>query len=291
MDATALARLTDEMRLANRSEITIRDRLDTLDRLARTLDHELLDATETELLEHQKAFKHLAPATVDIYTRHIQAFYRWAHLRGYIDSDPSLAMIRPTLRRGRPHPTSLDDLRIIFACTLGPLRLAYTLAAFAGLRRGEICRLHRSHLELDSNCPTAIIDGKGGKERIVPLLPPVVAEIHATGLAAGWLVTKNEKPYPLEALSVDSHFHLQGLGVSTTLHSMRHRFATTAYQTSHDVMLVRDLLGHESVATTEIYAEPATGGAHARLAGVSAVADDMLAPRRLFAVRPCATGA
>src|SRR4051812_4945310 len=152
MDNQVLAQMGREMRLQNRSEVTIRDRIETLERLARHLDHDLLTATEVELAAYQGRFEHLAPATVDVYTRHVQAFYRWALQRKLIDADPSTELIRPHLRKGRPHPTSLDDLRTILACTVGALRLAYVLAAFAGLRRGEICRLHRSDLEMGGNC-------------------------------------------------------------------------------------------------------------------------------------------
>ena len=116
----------------------------------------------------------------------------------------------------------------------------------------------------------------------MPLLGPVVAELLDYGLPrAGWVVTLGVKPYPVERLSVDSHWHLRGLGVETTLHSMRHAFLTNAANVTHDPLFVRDLAGHGSVATTEIYMDTNMLGAHERLAGVASIASDVLGAHRL----------
>ncbi|MBO0866439.1 MAG: site-specific integrase, partial [Mycobacterium sp.] len=157
---------------------------------------------------------------------------------------------------------------------------------FAGLRCGEICRLRREDVYLDAACPTADVVGKGGKLRTVPLVAPVVTELRATGLArTGWLITRGGEQYPSAQLSIDSHHHLRSLGIATTLHSMRHAFATTTYQSTRDLLLLKDLLGHESVATTQIYAQPDMDAVHDRLAGVADTASSLLGPRRLRAVR------
>jgi integrase len=275
-----LAAFETDLRLAGLSPVTIKDRLDIVRRLAAFLAPvALLAANDWQLIDFQREFAHLAPASVDIYVRHVQAFYRWAVSRGLLPADPSTVLIRPKLRRGRPHPTALLDLQRIFACTQGPLRMAYALAAFAGARRGEICRLQRTDLDLTSECATARLDGKGGKERTVPLIAPLVRELLDFGVPrTGYIVTtKNGRPYPPRQLSTDSHWHLQSIGVHTTLHSLRHAFATTAYQTSHDLLLVKELLGHESVATTEIYAEPDMSAAHVKLKGVADQAGRLLA--------------
>lgn len=277
MNHDVLNSLTADMKLADRSPVTIEDRIEVLDRLSIWLEVPLIDATADQLRDYQDRFKHLAPASIDIYTRHIQAFYRWALGRGLIAADPSVDLIRPRLRKGRPHPTTVADLRIIFTCTSGALRIVYALAVFAGLRRGEICRLHRRDLDFGVNA-SAVVDGKGGKERVVPLLPPLISELAGT---TGWVVTRNGLPYPVEQLSVDSGRHLRRLGIDTTLHSMRHTFATTAYRQTHDLLLVQRLLGHESVSSTQIYAEPDMSDAHARLSGFTAFGSDVLAPRHL----------
>jgi integrase len=275
------------MRLRSLSPITITDRLELVHRLAAFLAPDgLLTAGTAELAAFQRQFSHCAPATLDVYVRHVQAFYRWAIGRELLADDPSLSMIRPKVRRGRPHPISLDDLRVVLACTVGALRTAYVLAAFAGLRRGEICRLRREDLDLATPVPVAHVDGKGGKLRVVPLLPPVVTELERAGLPRrGWIVTYKGGQYPVEQMSVDSHRHLHGLGLDTTMHSMRHLFATQAYRSTRDLLMLAELLGHSSVATTQIYAEPDMEAAHDRLAAVSELASDLLGRPKLYAVR------
>lgn len=267
-----------DMEIAKYSPVTIGDRIEVVERFRRWLDKPLLEATGEDLRAYQATFSHLAPASVDIYTRHLKAFYQWAHKRRLIAEDPSTDMILPRLPKGLPHPTSHEDLRVIFACTDGPLRLAYVLAAFAGLRRGEICRLHRRDLQLGQREPVALVHGKGGKDRKVPLLAPVVMEIERSGLAHGWVVhLSGGRAYPPERLSADStHLLRHRLGLSTTLHSMRGTFATSAGRRTRDPMFVRDLLGHSSVATTEIYVQTSMRDAHERLAGVASEAWDML---------------
>lgn len=276
-----------EMKIAKRSATTIQDRLRVITRFAEQLQKPLLEATTGDLIAHQARFAHLAPATVNIYSRHIKAFYDWAYRRELIARNPADSMVIANVPRGRPHPTSADDLRTIFACTRGPLRTAYTLAAFAGLRRGEICRLHRRDVELTADGRgTALVHGKGGHERLAPLLIPVVAELNDQGaFGRGYVLTgRAGAPYDPERLSVESTVHLQGIGMATTLHSMRHTFATTVARATKDPLFVRDLLGHRSVATTEIYMGSDMDGAHDRLAAVSDQVEGMLTPRRLRVV-------
>src|SRR6266568_3473080 len=127
---------------------------------------------------------------------------------------------------------------------------------------------------------TAIEDDPHGT---VPLLPAVVDELLRQH--RGWVITLNNgKPYTPNRLSVASTKHLHELGIPTTLHSMRAAFATLAFQATRDPLFVRDLLGHESVATTEIYTLSSLADAHQRLAALDGQASGLLRPQRLRAV-------
>jgi integrase len=268
------------MRILKRSEVTIAKRVELIERLRCFLgDTGLMAASTEQLREFQATYAHLAPASVDIYTRHLKAFYVWAAERGHIETDPAAALGTPRLSHGSPHPTRPEDLAMIFACTTGTLRTAYVLAAFAGLRCGEICRLRGE--DIDRNPPaTAFIHGKGGKDRTIPLLPPVLDELRGAP-RRGWIITHEGKPYRPNELSIASSKHLlHKLGAETTLHSMRHFFGTEAVRLSHDILLVRDILGHASVDTTQIYTK-SLGDAHVQLAGLGA---GLLRPQRLRAV-------
>ncbi len=264
---------------AQLSPVTIHDRLEIVRRLAKWLaPMTLLTATSRDLERFQQSFVHLSRASMDIYTRHIRAFYRWAVDYGQIDNDPTGRMVTVKTRRGIPHPISEGDLRMLLACSLGGLRMAYVLAAFAGLRAGEVARLRGEDLQLDAAQPVALIHGKGGRERIVPLLPPVVAELRRAGFprTGPVAVQQDGRPFTPEQLSFQSTVFMQRVGVKSTLHSCRHYFATEVVKLTKDILLVRDLLGHESVATTQIYMASSIDGAQDRLAAFSSSANGLI---------------
>lgn len=278
-DIRLFGSFTTDMRLTNLSPVTIADRVEVLARMTKVLGRPLLQLEADDLRHYQaERFANLAPASVNIYTRHIQAFYRWAVRRGLLEADPAAGLIVPKISRGRPHPTSPEDLKRIFACTHGDLRMAYVLAAFAGVRRGGICRLERPDLDLTPGAETALVHGKGGRDYTVPLVPAVVRELNDYGLPRrGYVVTRRGRPYQVEQLSLDSTTHLRQLGIETTLHSLRHYFLTNAARLTRDPLFVRDIAGHSSVVTTEIYMETNLWGAHAKLAGMADLSSRVLA--------------
>jgi integrase len=280
-----------DMRLANRSKATIDKRVEVVERLRKHLDDsaDLLTVTADEVEDFQATFSGLAPASVDVYTRHLQAFFAWAQARGHRPDDPSAQLIRPRLPKGRPHPMHAEHIRILFAATTGVLRVVFSLALLAGLRRGEICELRGDDIEMVAGQAVALIHGKGGKERLVPFIRPLMEELHAYGIGRGYVVTRGSsgKRYDPDLLSLDCHRHLRSLGIDETLHSLRHTFATYAARMTKDPLFVRDLLGHESVATTEIYMDSDMSGAHLRLAPLSTFASELIGPppaRRLRVV-------
>jgi integrase len=280
-DVDVLASFELHMMTAKFSPVTIDDRLQLIGRLSRWLPCDLIEATPSDLERYQQRFANLSRATVDIYTRHIRAFYRWAVRAGLVDSDPCSRLVTVRMRRGVPHPIKHAELRLLLACARGSLRTSYVLAAFAGLRRGEVCKLAGEDLEMDAPQPIALIHGKGDRERVVPLLPPVVDELRALGFPRrGRVITLLDgRPYPPEALSVASNKFMQSLGIDSTLHSLRHYFASEVVKLTKDILLVRDLLGHSSVATTQIYMASSIDGAQDRLASFAGAAAELLANR------------
>jgi integrase len=167
---------------------------------------------------------------------------------------------------------------MILACATGNLRVAYILVASAGLRAGEVCRLRWEDAQLDAAIPVALIHGKGGTERIVPLLVPVVEELlRRPQPHRGVIITRPDgRPIePVEQSGSSTHF-LRSIGMETTLHSMRHAFATQVVRMTKDVLFVRDLLGHQSLTTTQVYMNSDLDGAHDRLADMSTIATSML---------------
>lgn len=254
-------------------------------RLIRTLERHLagsplLEATADQLAGFQDTYAGLKPASRNVYSRHVRAVYRWAADNGHIDVDPAARLPVTRLHRGQPHPTTAEDLNVILLCTTGALRLAYALAAFAGLRCGEICRADLSDITREFGRPvTAIIHGKGGRERVVPIVPPLLDEIdrHVAHRRRGTLLLHPDgTPWRPQQLSLTSSKHLANIGMATTLHSMRHAYATRIYAATRDPLLVRDLLGHSSVTTTEIYMQSSTFEAESRIGAITEQATALL---------------
>lgn len=129
-------------------------------------------------------------------------------------------------------------------------QLILRLAAEAGLRRAEIAVVHCRDMFEDLAGWTLNVHGKGGKDRDVPLPSHLAATIR---LRAGktWM------------LPGDYQGHLSPRWVGKlatrvmpdewTLHSLRHRFSSVSYEIDRDLMALRDVLGHASVATTQRY--------------------------------------
>lgn len=100
-------------------------------------------------------------------------------------------------------------------------------------------------------------DGKGGKERIVPLSRQAESALRRYGLPCSGPVFSNmETGEPLTPASVSRMIAEQFRSVDSdaTAHQCRHLFATMTYQKSLDLRLVQELLGHSDPSTTAIYA-------------------------------------
>lgn len=181
----------------------------------------------------------------------IGGFYRWAHRTGRIDHDPAIHLDHVKVPRGHPRPAPeaviLDALE-----RAGPReRLMIELGALAGLRAGEIARVHRDDLIGD----VLTVHGKGGKVRLVPLARGELIE--AIRNADGWLFPNVQRGGHLTSNHVSKLLNAL-LAEPWTAHTLRHRFGTRAYARSRDLLAVSRLLGHASTETTLIYVEMPT---------------------------------
>lgn len=152
-----------------------------------------------------------------------------------------------------------------------------TLAAEAGLRRGEIAVISRSDVIDERAGASLIVHGKGRRERTVPLTPAAEAAV-----ARQFNNVSPELPWLFPSMGRYADAHLQpirvGELVNQTLpgrwsaHTLRHRFATEAYRNSHDLLLVQTLMGHSKPETTAIYVGLDTAQARTVVNGIGLVA-------------------
>lgn len=149
------------------------------------------------------------------------------------------------------------------------LSLALRVAVETGMRRGEITRLRPSDVIGRAGDYWIHVVGKGGHERTVPI-DDELAEI-LLAVPTEYVFTDRKG----DPLTVDHLGKLiaRSLPEGWTAHTLRHRYATAAYQASRDLRAVQELLGHASPTTTAIYTKVANNSlrsvARAASAGMS----------------------
>ena len=257
--ATLVRSHLEWLRMRGLRPATIRARRQALDRLARALASPLVDATADDLRLWQERLT-LGPHALGTETAHVAQFFRWAQRHGHRADDPAELLPRPRTPRMLPRPISEADLRMALACAPDRIRPWLILAGWCGLRAREVALLERGDIRDQDDPPTLFVrDGKGGKQRVVPLPRTVARELASLRLPARGPVFRRADGLPGGVppgrLSKIASDYLRSIGVPATLHQLRHRYASLAYQATHDLLLVRDYLGHESAATTAGYAK------------------------------------
>jgi len=214
----------------------------------------------------------LAAASVRRRAACLRAFFRFTAERdGFVDPFAALKLQLPRRKRlprtlSRPEVSSLMTS---LAHRTGPrsesddtLALAVSLMVATGIRIGELCRLGLDDMSPDG--ATCRIHGKGSRDRMVYISDPtlraalvgIVRERRRAGQAHGALFL-NRHGLALKPQSIRSrlrrHSRQIGLTRRVTPHMLRHTAATLLIETGVDIRFVQRLLGHSSIATTEIY--------------------------------------
>lgn len=184
----------------------------------------------------------------------LRAFYRWAVEAGHVSVSPAVAIPRGEVPRPNPRPVPDRLYKSALQEASDRERLICRLAAEHGLRRSEVAQVHSDDLIEDLDGWTLRVHGKGGRQRLVPLLDEVATELRK--LPNGW------------AFPGRDHGHLSPRWVGKlitrllqedyTMHKLRHRAGTLWWESSgHDLFVVQELLGHASPATTRVYVKVA----------------------------------
>lgn len=216
-----------------------------------------------EMMTQWFASQSWKPETRKAYRNTVSSFFAWMRQTGRRNDDPSMEL--PKVKRPRAHPRPCPDKVILAA--LGRAseseRIMLRLGAECGLRRGEIGRVSSGDVVDDLVGRSLVVNGKGDKQRIVPL-PDDLAGIIMD--ARGYLFPGRFGGHVEESYIGDHISRLLPDGYAA--HTLRHRFATTAYAATHDLFVVAELLGHESVETTEHYVAMPDGRLREAMAAV-----------------------
>jgi integrase/recombinase XerC len=201
----------------------------------------------------------------------LRRYFTWAARTGRIPADPSSGLSAPRgdgrLPRVLRHDeltTLLDDPPAAIAGDDPAIRArddaVLELLYGSGLRVGELCALGPADLDLERG--RALVWGKGGKQRAVPLSAPAVEALRAwvdgprRALATGdadidalFLNRRGRRLTPRDARRI-----LDRRAASPTHpHALRHTFATHLLDGGADLRSVQELLGHADLATTQRY--------------------------------------
>lgn len=201
-----------------------------------------------------------AAGTKYVYGVILRGFYRWAVQTRRLGTDPSAELPRIRRPQRRPRPVSHDQLATILRYARPDVRRWSAIAAYAGARAGEIAALDRSDVTPDG----VLLRGKGDKERLVPAHPAVLAAVD--GLPPG-LVAGGKSPHNVSRTAAREY---RRLGLTVTLHQLRHWYGTWAQVATGNSRITQELLGHASLNTTQVYTAVSSTALRSAVAGLPA---------------------
>ena len=201
----------------------------------------------------------------------VRSFYRFLVLEKYIEADPTLLLESPKIPARLPEVLSVEEIdKIIDSIDLsskeGQRNRAIIETLYScGLRVSELCSLRLSDLYLKEGFIR--VEGKGSKQRLVPISPSAIQEIEY------YMADRNQidiKPGYEDYLFISALrkknlsrimvFHLvkelaEKAGVRKVIspHTFRHSFATHLLENGANLRVIQAMLGHEDIGTTEIY--------------------------------------
>lgn len=208
----------------------------------------------------------------------LRSFYKFLHRRGLVPANPMLMIRTPKQAKRLPKAMTVEQVEQLLAApddgaTLGARDRAILETLYStGVRVSELVDLNRQNL--DEIGEALVIRGKGKKERIVPLGTHAhaaitryleilqrdtrfahVAEAMHTGQTVPLFVNKTGGRLSSRSVRRKLDKYLEQIGLDPTIspHTLRHSFATHLLDNGADLRSVQELLGHQSLSTTQIY--------------------------------------
>lgn len=201
----------------------------------------------------------------------LRSFYKFLVKRGYVTENPVAPIRTPKQDKRLPKFLSVEDIDRLLAnpdtnTLLGSRDRAMLETLYStGIRVSELVSLNVEDVDLSTN--SIRIRGKGKKHRVIPISPGAVqAIIHFLDMRRNDIRSQN---FDQEALFINKHgqrlstrsvrrkldkYLLEaGLDLSISPHTLRHSFATHMLQRGADLRSVQEMLGHQSLSTTQIY--------------------------------------
>ncbi len=195
----------------------------------------------------------------------LKSFFKYQLKNGVIAQSPMTTIVSPKLNKRLPVFVEEKDIRTLFDYVEfsddwkgRTEKLVIQLFYSTGMRLSELIGLKES--QLDASLSQIKVLGKGNKERIIPISQDLVQALQAyikEKPVTGTKLFQTEKGKPLQPRQVYA-FVKQHLATVTTIqkkspHILRHSFATHLMNNGADLNAVKELLGHSSLAATQVY--------------------------------------
>lgn len=249
------------------SELAIYIDEEKLDSNIKVVDFYVLRGFITTLYD-----KELSKSSIERKISTLKSFFKFLYRRGIIEDNPARMLKFPKKEKYLPNVFNVDDIFTLLdlpdKSTPMGMRDALILELLygTGVRVSELVGLDRNAVDL--NGMRILVRGKGKKERIVPLAPELISLIKDYYKVMYDIVSEG-RVVESDALIinrlgsrmtdrtvrrvVETYLKKAGLPLDYSPHSFRHTFATHLLEGGADLRSIQELLGHESLATTQKY--------------------------------------
>jgi len=237
-----------------------------------TITEHLMSA-DTEYLRSFLAYlaeSNYSPATMARKIATLRSFYRWLERNGAIDANPMTLIRTPRQKKRLPKAICVEEVEKLLSAPndktlLGARDRAILETLYStGIRVSELVGINFE--DIDETGQALIIRGKGRKERIVPLgthAMSAIAHYHeilqANNIPIGpvdpFFINKHSTRLSTRSVrrKVSKYLEQVGLDPAISPHTLRHSFATHLLDNGADLRSVQELLGHQSLSTTQVY--------------------------------------
>lgn len=244
------------LKLKGFSENTIAGYMNDLKGFAEFFSDKPLNEQNLLKYRDELAKKNFTTSTFNRKLSSIRAFLKFLNRSGLLEIDYSLLRNK---RNKRKAPNYIAKDTIEKAMTNDRDGLIIRMMYATGLRISELVNLKVSDILFDGGFVR--IKGKGNKERFVPIdrktLEAIKKYVGTRGFSyKGYLFLSNrKKPFTRQGMWKVVKRKFRKLGLDVKPHMLRHMFATHMLENGANIRAVQEMLGHESVTTTQIYTE------------------------------------
>jgi len=266
---TQLRKMTlEELERRNYSQATAHTYIDAIRRFATHFHRspDLLGPLEIREYQLHLYQRKLHPRTIRVHTAALRFFYRKVlHERLSADDLP----LPKLLRRQIPIVLSPDEVTRMIDATPNLRHRTILMTLYStGMRRSELCHLRPEDIDKERMI-VRIRQGKGGKDREVPLSPKLLEQLRtyyrSVKVRNGWMFPSLQTRRADQPITQKAVWHVcreatrrAGITKAVHPHTLRHSFATHLFDSGAELPVIQTLLGHADPRDTMIYLHLAT---------------------------------